>query len=159
MKIFMRRWLIWVALFLLCALMLVSCVREVTGVDTYHEVNCDDPESAKCVPSGRYIVLMRKRADVSVNPPIQPAMAIDTYSPNGLLESHVDQVRCVMPDPNNVVCRELLTTIASSSRPVTAPWRLVQGRLLNDRVDPNRVRYLDGLAMWRNRLTLGNYQQ
>ena len=64
-----------------------------------------------------------------------------------------------MSDPNNVVCRDVLMAIASSSRPNTAPWRLVQGRLLNNGVDPNRVRYLDGLAMWRNRLTLGNYEQ
>jgi hypothetical protein len=159
MKISLIRWLIWVGVGLLSALLMVSCIRDTTGVDTYHEVNCDDAEPAQCAPSGRYIVLVRKPADVSVNPPRQPAMAVETYSANGLLESRVDQVRCVMSDPNNVVCRDVLMAIASSSRPNTAPWRLVQGRLLNNGVDPNRVRYLDGLAMWRNRLTLGNYEQ
>ncbi len=159
MKISLIRCLIWLGVFLLCALLLVSCVREVTGVDSYHEVSCDYEQPPQCAPSGRYVVLVRKRGDVSVKPPRLPELAVETYSATGLLESRVDQVRCVMPDPNNVVCRGLLTTIAGSSRPVTAPWRLVQGRLINDSVDPNRVRYLDGLAMWRNRLTLGNYEQ
>lgn len=159
MKISLIRCLIWLGVFLLCALLLVSCIRETTGVDTYHEVSCDYEQPPQCAPSGRYIVLMRKRADVSVNPPRQAEMAVETYSANGLLESRVDQVRCVMSDPNNVVCRDVMLAISSSSRPNPAPWSLVQGRLLNNGIDPNRVRYLDGLAMWRNRLTLGNYEQ
>lgn len=153
------RWLLWIGLFLLSALLVLSFVREVTGVDNYHEVTCDAGQSGRCELSGRYVVLKRKPGDPSARPPRLPELAVETYSANGLLESRVDQVKCVTPDPNNVVCRDLLMPMASGSRSKTAPWRLVQGKLFDDGVDPNRVRYLDSLALWRNRLTFGNYER
>lgn len=159
MKMSRMQWLLWISLSVLSALLVLSVVRDAMGVDTFHEVTCDEAQPGHCGLSGRYIVLLRKPGDASANPPRTPELAVETYSANGLLESHLDQVRCVMPDPSNVVCRDLLTAVASGARSKMAPWRVVQGRLVNDGVDPNRVRYLDSLALWRNRLTLSNYER
>jgi hypothetical protein len=34
---------------------------------------------------------------------------------------------------------------------------MVQGRLVNDTLDPARARYIDSLQLWRARLGLGSY--
>lgn len=158
MSLSVQRMAVWGGLGLLCAMVVASCVQDRAGFDQYHEVLCLPGDPASCAPTGRRYVVNRKPGDAQARPPRLPAIRIDVFSGANLLEAHIDQTRCVMPDANNFVCRTLLGLSMDASEPAeSAPWRMVQGRLVNDTLDPARVRYIDSLQLWRARLGLGSY--
>ncbi|MDH4393178.1 MAG: hypothetical protein QE285_17370 [Aquabacterium sp.] len=158
MSMSVQRMATWGGLGLLCALVIASCARESVGFDKYHEVVCQPDDPQACAPSGRRLVVTRKPGDALARPARLPSIRIDVLSDTDLLEAHIDQINCVMPDANNFICRTVLGMALDSSQPaLTAPWRMVQGRLLNDTLDPTRVRFLDSQQLWRARLGLGSY--
>ncbi len=158
MSMSLQRMGVWVGLGLLCALVLASCVRDSLGFDQYHEVTCTQDNPPSCEPTGRRLVIHRRPGDAMARPPKPHAIRIEVLSETGLLEAQIDQTNCVMRDANNFICRTLLGLALNAADPAeTAPWRMVQGRLLNDTLDPARVRFIDSLQLWRARLGLGSY--
>ena len=158
MSMSVQRLAVWGGLGLLCAMVVASCVRDRAGFDQYHEVLCPPGDPTVCAPTGRRLVVQRKPGDAQARPPRLPAIRIDVFSVEDRLEAHIDQTHCVMPDANNFICRTLVGLSLNASDPAeTAPWRMVQGRLVNDTLDPARARYIDSLQLWRARLGLGSY--
>lgn len=158
MSMSLQRMAVWGGLAMLCALVVTSCVQDRAGYDRYHEVSCLPEDPQVCAPTGRQLVVNRRPGDALARPPRSPAIRIDVFSVENLLEAHIDQTQCVMPDANNFICRTLVGVSLSASEPAeTAPWRMVQGRLVNDTLDPARARYIDSLQLWRARLGLGSY--
>jgi hypothetical protein len=158
MSMSLQRMAVWGGLGLLCTLVVASCVQDRLGFDQYHEVACTPDTPPACAPTGRRLVVHRRPGDPLARPPKPHAIRIELPSETGLLEAQVDQTNCVMPDANNFICRTLLGLSMGASDPAeTAPWRMVQGRLVNDTLDPARVRFIDSLQLWRARLGLGSY--
>ncbi len=154
------RWLIWVGLFVLCAVMLLSCMQESAGFDQFHEITCSADPLPRCVPTGRRVLVTRKPGDRLARPPKLAALRIEIFSAEKLLETHLDQIGCTMPDVNNFACRQLLGAVVTAGAGAEmAPWRMVQGRLINDGMNNELVHYLNGLELWRNRLTFGNFER
>ncbi len=154
----LQRMGVWGGLALLCAMVVASCVQDKLGFDQYHEVACTQDSPPACAPTGRRLVVTRRPGDLLARPPRPNAIRIEVLSETGLLEAQIDQTNCAMPDANNFICRTLLGLALSASDPAeTAPWRMVQGRLVNDTLDPARVRFIDSLQLWRARLGLGSY--
>jgi hypothetical protein len=154
-----RRTGIWVGLLLLCSVVLGSCVQESAGFDRFHEIACTDEPQRLCAPTGRQAALTRKPGDSLARPPKLATVRIEIFTSSGLLESHIAQGYCRMPDVHNFACREVLGAggMANSAEP--APWRQVRGTLFNDAVASDRLHYLNGLQLWRNRLLFGDFER
>ena len=64
-----------------------------------------------------------------------------------------------MPDAHNFICREVLGAAVTTGRPEAAPWRQVQGNLINDAEPTGLTHYLNGLQFWRHRLLFGDFER
>jgi len=158
MNSIIRRLAVWVGLLLLCAVVLLSCVQENAGFDRFHEIACDDGPPRLCAPTGRQVTLARKPGDKLTRPPKPASVRIETFSATELLESHIDQAYCSMPDAHNFACRQVLGVGGMNGSAEPAPWRQAQGSLFNDAVAGDRILYLNGLQFWRNRLLFGSFE-
>jgi|GEM_PF-1376266 len=153
MNLNVTRLFAWSGLLMLCSVVVLSCAQERAGFDRFHEVACNPEPPRACAPTGRTVVLTRLPGDATALPPRLPRVRIDVHAATGLLEAHDDQVRCTVPDVNNFACRELAGALrAWRADGEMAPWRMVHGRLFNDTVARDRVHYLNGFELWRNRL-------
>ena len=154
------RWLIWGGLCVLCSVLLLSCMQESAGFDQFHEIACNPDPAPRCAPTGRSVLVTRKPGDRLARPPRLAALRVEIFSAEKLLETHLDQIGCSMPDVNNFSCRQLLGGVVTAGASAEmAPWRMVQGRLVNDSMVNEPIHYLNGLELWRNRLTFGNFQR
>lgn len=148
-------WVCGLAAVLLGALTVTSCVHEREGYRTYHEIGCDDAPR-RCAPTGTRIDVDRR----GVGTP-RGTVRLTQYSAQGLPVGSTDLVQCTVPDVHHFVCRRLPgATPGSGGRAGfdLAPWRMVQGRLINDEAG-DRLHYLNSLQLWRQRLLGGDHDR
>lgn len=150
---------IWFGLFLLCGLVLANYLQERAGFDRFHEIACTGGPQRLCKPTGRQVALMRTPGDSLARPARLASVRVEVYAISGVLESHTDQAFCSLPDVHNFACRQVLRAGGTSNSAEAAPWHQVQGSLFNDAVAADRIVYLNGLQLWRNRLLFGDFER
>ncbi len=141
---------------LLLVVMVYSYVQETVGFTRFYEVVCKTRpgERTGCRPTGRYLVVTR----VDREDGVLARMRVEEYSARDYMESSSEYIECTEFGPGTYACREALTAaVIGTPGAASAPWRMVRGRLVNDRAADADKHYLNVVALWRNRLTFGNY--
>ena len=139
----------------LASLLQLGWMQESVGFSEYHEVVCSAVAAPRqCRPNGRTVQLLRTLA-ADTQKPI--SLRIESYSAKGLPETHADYFGCIARDTQNLACPRQVIGLTAESAAV--PWRLVQGRLLNDAaLAAGNRHFLNNLQLWRNRLLWGDYE-
>jgi hypothetical protein len=152
------RWLLAGFATLLLVVVIYGYLVETVGFSRFHEIECvaRSGENRRCRPTGRYMVVTKVLRDNGQ----LARMRVEEYSAKDYLEASGEYIECVVRGPNTYTCREAITVAITGLPTVNVvPWRMVRGQLVNDRAAERGVHYLNLVALWRNRLTLGNFER
>jgi hypothetical protein len=152
------RWLISGFAVLLFVVLTYGYVQETVGFSRFYEIECTTRtgEDRRCRPTGRYIKVTRVlRDDGQLS-----HMRVEEFSARHYMEASSEYIDCRVHAANTYTCRQTTTgAITGLASAGLVPWRMVRGQLVNDQAAARGAHYLNVVALWRNRLTLGNFER